>query len=327
MSHLEEKFLTEPWSPRAYFRYVDDVFAILKRDNVSATLENLNRQHKNIEFTCEIEVNEKLPFLDLIIGRKDQRCVYEIYRKPTDSQLTIPADSHTPTSYKLAAYETMFHRLYSIPLTKDGFSKERSYIYDTARVNGYDKNVIARVELKHKNKKQLREITTLRPCEGKLDKNSRLMLIGYHPPMSEKIRKVARQHGINSVYTTRGTVGEILINLKDKRPNEMKSGVYRISCETCNREYVGQTRRRVRERFKEHDAACRLNRPHSSAVAEHVLGEKHKVGEKKLIREVANTYELNSWESFYITNTESSLNLEDEPIRSQLFKIAWDLSH
>ena len=144
--------------------------------------------------------------------------------------------------------------------------------------------------------------------------------------LSTKIRKVVKNKGIKSVYTSRGSLGDHIINLKDKSPNEMKSGIYQISCDTCKRKYVGQTTRRVRERFKEHERACRLKKPSDSAVADHVLESKHNVGEKRVIKEVTNPFELNAWESFFISNTENPFNLEEEPIRSQLFKIAHNFS-
>lgn len=102
----------------------------------------------------------------------------------------------------------------------------------------------------------------------------------------------------------------------------MKSGVYVINCKTCNLKYIGQTRRRVQERWKEHEAACPLKYPQKSAVAEHIIETGHEIGDKKLLKEVTNPFELNAWESYFIDTNEDLLNLEEAPIRSDLFGLA-----
>jgi hypothetical protein len=48
--------------PRIWLRYVDDIFAVTKREKVNKTLTWLNSQHPKIQFTFEIEENGKIPF-------------------------------------------------------------------------------------------------------------------------------------------------------------------------------------------------------------------------------------------------------------------------
>jgi hypothetical protein len=127
---------------------------------------------------------------------------------------------------------------------------------------------------------------------------------------------------MNCVYKTQGTLGDFLINLKDKRRPEEKAGIYKIKCGTCEDEYHGQCRRSMGKRWKEHEAAFRLNQPWKSAVAKHCKELGHEIGEKSCVKEVTNIYELNSWESYYIENSENSLNEGEAPIRSPLFGLA-----
>lgn len=153
MSNMEMRMMRQIWAPRIYHRYVDDVFSVIKKGTTDTILQKLNEQHKNIKFTCENEIDKQLPFLDLMIKREGKSFSFGIYRKPTDSPLTIPNDSHTPMIYKMAAYESMFHRLYSTPITNDSFMHERKYILDTAHLNGYNLDTILGIEKKHKKKK------------------------------------------------------------------------------------------------------------------------------------------------------------------------------
>ena len=84
--------------------------------------------NKNIQFTLETEVNNKLNFLDLTIIRLDEKFQYQIYRKLTTTDLTINAESHHPFSQKMAAYHSLIHRLLSIPLEDKDFHEELNTI-------------------------------------------------------------------------------------------------------------------------------------------------------------------------------------------------------
>jgi hypothetical protein len=319
MSRNEIKILKDPEMPKKYCRFVDDVFAVIKRGGMNEVLTKLNEMHPKIKFTCEREENGKLPFLDLVIGRNNRKFSFEVYHKPCDLNLCTPADSHSPTVYKLAVFESNFHRLFNLPLSDEGFLKEKERIYDMAEVNGYKRDTIEKIEMKHKRKLENAKLTTLAREDKKNDPSSRLMMLNFHPPFTDAISKVAKKHGINAVYKSSGTLSDILVNLKDKRKNEMKSGIYEIGCVDCDSTYIGQSKRRVQERWKEHDAAIRLKQPQKSAVAEHMIECGHSVGEKKLLKEVTSPVELNAWESFYISNNYNLLNLEEAPIKSDLF--------
>ncbi len=146
--------------------------------------------HANIEFTVEREQQGKLAFLDILIIRNGKNFEFEIYRKPTDAQLCIPFDSHTPMSYKLAAFESLFHRLFDIPLSEIGFKKEVDYIYEMARKNGFPDNVIKGVHRKHEKRRDLRNLTTLsretkerNPETGE----KRTLALNFYPPLTDKI--------------------------------------------------------------------------------------------------------------------------------------------
>lgn len=67
----------------------------------------------------------------------------------------------------------------------------------------------------------------------------------YCPLISDRIQNIAKNNGIFAYYTTGGTLGDFLINLKDVKPNHNKSGIYEIGCNDCDRKYRGQTRRRA----------------------------------------------------------------------------------
>ena len=67
------------------------------------------------------------------------------------------------------------------------------------------------------------------------------------------------------------------MNVKDPTPPEERPGViYKIRC-ICGDFYVGETKRTLATRLKEHKAACRLGAFERSAVAEHAWQEGHEI--------------------------------------------------
>ena len=84
LCHHESKWLREcpvAYAPIFYKHYVDDIFVLLKSENhVNNLLFYLNSKHPNIRFTCEIEKDRSLAFLDInfigvIINPKHQYTV------------------------------------------------------------------------------------------------------------------------------------------------------------------------------------------------------------------------------------------------------------
>jgi len=68
-----------------------------------------------------------------------------------------------------------------------------------------------------------------------------------------------------------------LVRVKDPIPAGKKSGVvYEVPC-SCGKVYIGETKRQLETRMKEHHAAARLGHLEKSAVAEHAWQEGHTI--------------------------------------------------
>jgi len=73
MDHFEQKHMEALTNLGVtnWMRYVDDVFATIKDESCATKiLEFLNTQHQNIRFTIELELNNKIPFLDTKVIKK-----------------------------------------------------------------------------------------------------------------------------------------------------------------------------------------------------------------------------------------------------------------
>ena len=65
-------------------RYVDDTFLLFRdRAHGNSFLNYLNSKHQNISFSCEIENNNSLPFLDVNICRNSNKFDTKLFRKST----------------------------------------------------------------------------------------------------------------------------------------------------------------------------------------------------------------------------------------------------
>ena len=69
-----------------YRQFFDDTFLLFRSKDHDEKFRNyLNKQHKNIKFTLEIEENGLLLFLDIKINHENNKFVTSVYHKPTFS--------------------------------------------------------------------------------------------------------------------------------------------------------------------------------------------------------------------------------------------------
>jgi hypothetical protein len=105
IQHMEQKQLYPILTKHqimGYFRYVEDILITYNRNktNIHEILAEFNRQATSIKFTIEEEQHNSINFLDLTIHRKRTKLEFGIYRKPTQTDTTIPNDSCHPYEHK-----------------------------------------------------------------------------------------------------------------------------------------------------------------------------------------------------------------------------------
>ena len=112
---------------------------------------------------------------------------------------------------------------------------------------------------------------------------------------------------------------------KDKVEFSEKSGIYKIECDDCDREYIGQSKRAISKRFKEHFIHIRNNEPLKSSGAQHVIetGQwslaEHTINLNclKLLKNISKSSELDANESLLIhKNRDILLNSDERPIKA-----------
>lgn len=313
MNDFENKNIVNNNNILYYYRYVDDIIICWTGTDrqLGIFISNLNKIHPKIKFKAEFEEQNSLTFLDLSITRVNNKHQFEIYRKPTYTDTTIPSVSCHPWQHKLAAFHSFINRLMTIPLNKANYQKELKIIYQIASANGYTLDTINNIIKKKQSVQINKQLYAVPPEKQTKYKSS----ITYFGPPSERIAKILKSHNVNVAFKTNNSLRSIC-NGKDKLSNIKKSGVYELQCSDCNAKYVGQTGRSFDIRYKEHIAAFRNNKPEKSHFAKHLLDSGHNTGHSHKILHICNKgFKLNLLEQLeIIKNTNQTFELLNEQI-------------
>ena len=97
-------------SPKKWFRYVDDVFSIIKKHALDSSHYLLNSIDPDINFTTEHEQDGRLSFLDILVSRNNGTLFTNVYRKPTHTDKYLYFNSHHDKQHKISTAQTLLHR-------------------------------------------------------------------------------------------------------------------------------------------------------------------------------------------------------------------------
>jgi len=110
---------------------VDDIASIVNRRKIKTTLDSFNSFHPEIQFTIEVEEDRKLPFLDVLLNRKDDGSFkFSIYRKKTHTDKYLNYHSHHYYSQKIEVIDSLAFRAFKI-CDEDAIGK----VITTLRIN------------------------------------------------------------------------------------------------------------------------------------------------------------------------------------------------
>jgi hypothetical protein len=189
----------------------------------------------------------------------------EVYRKPTTTDVTINNNSCQPREHKMAAYKSWLYRLCILPLDEKNIRRELDTITKIATNNGYRKEDITKLY----NRVKIRTLKNNKADERK--NNQKWITFTYTGNYIRKITKLFKNTNIKIAFRTNNTIDKILNNNNNNKINKYdKSGIYKLTCQTCQKVYIGQTGRTLHTRYKEHIRNIRLNKDETS-YAQHVL--------------------------------------------------------
>ena len=111
MGYLETKLVNELSSQALYIRYMDDCLVISQSEEVNEALfSKLNALHEKISFTKEVEINNQIPFLDILITKSKAKFLTSLYRKPSFTGQYLHFQSFCTRKRKINLIRTLYHR-------------------------------------------------------------------------------------------------------------------------------------------------------------------------------------------------------------------------
>jgi hypothetical protein len=233
--------------------------------------------------------NKSNKFFDITITKGNGNLSFNIYRKPTTTDIFIPDESCHPQEQTHAAIRFLTNRLNTYLLSDPNKQTENNIIEHILHNNNYKisiKNQLSKTKQKVKQEK-----------EGFRWAN--FTYIG-------KETKLFKNSAIKVSFVTNSTISKAL-SLKSNQnvePNKYeKSGIYRLTCPDCNMRYVGQTGRPFRVRFKERFQDFKHGHM-KSKFAQHLIENGHSFGPIHNVMEIIYTTrkgkQMNTMENFYI---------------------------
>lgn len=267
MANFEEQAIDKStYKPKLWLRYVDDTFVIWPhgKELLDAFLAHLNSQHRDIKFTMEVESKKQIPFLDILIQKKEGgRIGHTVYRKPTHTNRYLQATSHHHPAQLNSVVKSLVKRS-QILADQENQASEIELVSTALQRNGFGKRSILKA-LKNKKSERIKEE----------DPASTKTTLPFIKGTTDKIGRILRRRNIQVVYKPHEQMTKYLRKEKDKIPLEAQ-GVYQIPCSTCEKVYVGQTNRRISVRLEEHKNAV-LKKVTTSALVQHIQETKHEI--------------------------------------------------
>jgi len=209
----------------------------------------------NLKFKLTVENNSCISFLDLNIQRKPDKIELGVYRKEANICKTIHNNSNHPQQHKIAAYRFYINRLTTLPITKKEKEKEWNVILNAAHNNGFsteDINKLKQRILTQQSKK-------FQECTNGQTSKKVWATFTYYGWYIRGITKLFRNSQVQIAYRTINTTFEILTHSKQNAIPS--SGIYKLTCNTCQGVYIGQTGRSTDARYKGHIRYIRTNNP------------------------------------------------------------------
>ena len=128
-----------------YKRYVDDIFAVFEFELDEETFYTyFNIKGKNIKFTYEKQIENKLSFLDILISN-NKNLQTSVFHKKTYTGLELNYFSFVPDSYKYGFVKTLIDRMYRINNSWISFDIDLKKLKEVLRKNQYPLSMIDNV--------------------------------------------------------------------------------------------------------------------------------------------------------------------------------------
>ena len=308
LSKMEKEIIT-PMKPIFYKRYIDDIYVRRNKDTEDDMFKEINKVHQ--KFTLEKNPSK---FLDTeIINTGINKIETKVHRKTN----CLPAhwSSKTPKRYKRNAINIDLHRAKSI---SSDFKAETEIIAKKFLSAGYPKRFIMSVKNNFNDKTDDHDVIT---PDWQFNPKPLITIFLPYSPENEVFAKrfLSKMNSFTDdqcafiiIWRTKNI--KSLFNLKDK-VDHVSNVIYHGEC-SCGEEYIGETDRNVKIRWKEHTKPTHNSNP-SKHLNENIM---HEFKWKVIKIAPRNTIKRKILEAFFISRYKPKLNNQVEMRQLILFK-------
>ena len=299
--------------PIFYYRYVDDTFLCIKKDYIEIVLDIFNNYDSNLKFTHEIENNGVLNFLDLSVIRVNNRLITNWFQKPTSSGRILNFDSkHTFEQKKNIIYNLVDR---SILLSNSVYHRQnikqiKKILSDNSYPLSFVEKHIKNRLMKIKHNKYNNNINR-GSNSNNLYTSQRKICLPFYNNFYKKCSSIFKKYNINVLPKINKNLQSIIKLGKDPLDKFDSTGVvYKFHCFNCPASYVGQTKRSLSTRLKEH-MTCKTS---DSVVTSHIQVLKHNFDwqNTKILDIEPDYYKRSLSEMLFINSDKNNINLHDD---------------
>ena len=245
--------------PSFWVRYIDDILLQWSGsyDEFKIFLNQLTQVENLIKLQVEWETTDPIqpdhatiPFLDLYIKRSPSGFFFSVYRKPTATDLYTHYYSSHPLSTKRGVLIGLFLRGYRL-CSPEALPGEIQHLRSIFRRLKYPEHVINQALSKAKRKFNSQSVR-------EQPKSKYHLTVEYYPTL-EPVQSALNTIGVNTVFSSKNTLGSLLSKTGPKRPqDEELPGVYKVECKQCPEGvYYGETGVTVPKRMAGHKTDIR----------------------------------------------------------------------
>jgi len=266
-----------------YYRYVDDIVLAAPIDHIIKIIDTFNGFHERLQFTVEYETNKSLNFMDLRLEVENGEITIDWFHKETFSGRFLSFYSNHPRCHKIGTIYNLVDRAILLSHPKH-HQKNIEMCIGYLLNNGYPLKLIfeqinRRIKTLFMNKVSSdinNEIIQIKNNDVDPETKKHFFVIPYLKSISEITASLFDKSVFTVGFRCLNKLDRIIRVQKDRTEHTHKNNiVYKINCNNCEASYVGQTKRQMKTRVKEHYNNIKLDKSKHSVISEHIVNFNH----------------------------------------------------
>ena len=279
--------------PTIYARYIDDILVLINNPQDILDLQNSFENNSVLKFTYELNIDNKLPFLDVLIDNSTGSFKTTVYSKPTNDGHCLNANSECVKRYKDSVIFSYINRAYKITQNWQDFHQEIKRIKQLLINNNYSNRDVDKHIQNFLDKKMQPTTEQIKPkpikifYENQMNANYKIEERTIKKIITENTRCKNQEEKLNLIFYYKNLKSHNLVirNNPDPPPKTLQNSsvVYEYSCNICRNQhgkavnYVGMTQATLSRRLTQHLS--------NGSIKDHTLQNHHTYIDRKTLEE------------------------------------------